>query len=152
VGLRGAVPIILATFPLLAGTPKADMIFNIVFFTVLTSVLFQGTTIPLVSRLLNVDAPPTSKKSYPIEFEQSDEIDAELQDLIVPYNSFVVGKYIYEIGVPQDSLVVLISRDEKFFIPNGSTLIQGGDVFLVLSTKKDLKKLQSMLNKKIGTA
>lgn len=66
VGLRGAVPIILATFPLLAGIPKAEMIFNLVFFIVLASALLQGTSIPLVARWLRVDAPISAKPKYPI--------------------------------------------------------------------------------------
>jgi len=65
VGLRGAVPIMLATFPLLAGVPHAQMIFNIIFFVVLTSVLIQGTSIPYVSRLLHVDTPLALKKDTP---------------------------------------------------------------------------------------
>lgn len=146
VGLRGAVPIILATFPLLAGVPQAELIFNIVFFIVLTSVLFQGTTLPVVSKLLKVDAPLNIKKVYPIEFEYTGEIDAELQDVIVPYNSAVVGKPLFQIGIPQDCLVVLISRDDKFFIPNGSTLINEGDVLLVLANKTALKNLHSVIN------
>jgi cell volume regulation protein A len=147
VGLRGAVPIILATFPLLAGTPKADIIFNVVFFIVLTSVLFQGTTIPLMSKLLDVDAPIKNKKVYPIEFEHSGDIDADLEDVIVPYNSAVVGQHIFEVKLPQGCLVVLISRDDKFFIPNGLTIINGGDVFLVLSNKEDLQKLQEIFSR-----
>ncbi len=146
VGLRGAVPIILATFPLLAGIPKAEMIFNIVFFIVLTSVLFQGTTLPLVSKLLKVNVPSTNKRTYPIEFEHSGQINAELEDLIIPYNSPVAGKPLFEIGIPQECLVVLISRDDKFFIPNGSTILQDADVLLVLANKQALQKLHSLLN------
>ncbi len=146
VGLRGAVPIILATFPLLAGVPQAEVIFNIVFFIVLTSVLLQGTTLPVVSKLLKVDAPIKSKKIYPIEFEHTGEINANLEDLIVPYNSRVIGKPLFEIGIPQDCLVVLISRDDKFFIPNGSTVLNGGDVLLVLANKQTLQKLHLILN------
>jgi cell volume regulation protein A len=65
VGLRGAVPVILATFPLLAGVPKADMIFNVVFFIVLTSVLLQGTLIPTVARWLDMAAPVPAKPKHP---------------------------------------------------------------------------------------
>src|SRR5690606_8260804 len=68
VGLRGAVPIILATFPLLARVPQADLFFNLVFFIVLTSVLLQGTSIPFIARWLRVDAPFKRKFHSPLEF------------------------------------------------------------------------------------
>lgn len=147
VGLRGAVPIILATFPLLAGIPKADFIFNIVFFIVLTSVLFQGTTVPFISRLLKVDAPLKDKPLYPLEFEYTGKINATLEDIIVPYHSEVVGKSIVKIGVPAGALIVLISRDDQFFIPNGATIIKEGDVLLVLANKQDLQRLHSVVNR-----
>jgi len=145
VGLRGAVPVILATFPLLAGIPQAHMIFNIVFFVTSISVLVQGTTIPFVSRLLKVDAPLDTKKRYPIEFEKAEGFESSLTDIIVPYNSEVVGKTIAEIKVPLESLVVLISRGEKFIVPNGTTVIEGGDVLLVLTNDEDLKILNGIL-------
>lgn len=146
VGLRGAIPIILATFPLLAEIPKAEMIFNIVFFIVITSVLLQGTTLPLVSRLLKVDAPFRNKKNYPIEFEHSGEINASLEEIIVPYGSKAVGKSLVEIGTPQECLIVLISRNEKFFIPNGGTILIEGDVLLALTNEKALKELYTYFN------
>ena len=145
VGLRGAVPIVLATFPLLTQIPQAHTIFNIVFFVVLASVLIQGTSIPFVSKLLKVDAPFDGRKHYPIEFEQTGGINASLTDIIVPYNSSVVGKTIAAIKIPMEALVVLISRGENFVVPNGSTVIDDGDVFLVLANDEDIKKLQSIL-------
>jgi len=145
VGLRGAVPIVLATFPLLAQIPQAHTIFNVVFFVVLASVLIQGTSIPLVARLLKVNAPFDAKKRYPIEFEQTGGIDASLNDIIVPYNSVVVGKTIAKIKIPLKALVVIISRGDNFIVPNGSTVIEEGDVFLVLANDEDLKELQGIL-------
>ncbi len=145
VGLRGAVPIILATFPLLAGVPKANMIFNIVFFIVITSVLFQGTALPLVARLLRVDSPIPNKRGRPIELGDAQAINANLEDLIVPYNSKVVGKRLFELGVPKGSLIALICRDEQYFIPNGSTVLHEGDVLQVLASTEDLQKLQRIL-------
>jgi len=147
VGLRGAVPIILATFPLLAGIPQAHTIFNIVFFVVLTSVLIQGTSIPAVSRFLHVDTPLDMKKKYPIEFEYTEGIEAALTDMIVPYESEAAGKTVASIGMPPRALVVLISRGEKFIVPNGSTVIEGGDVLLVLAHERDRKALHSVLQK-----
>jgi cell volume regulation protein A len=68
VGLRGAVPIILATYPLLAKIPQADLIFNVVFFVVLTSALLQGTSVPHVAKWLRVDAPERRKPTSPLEY------------------------------------------------------------------------------------
>jgi cell volume regulation protein A len=145
VGLRGSVPIILATFPFMAGIPQADIYFNIVFFVVIASVFIQGTSIPFVSKILNLDVPFAYRKSYPIEFEKTDGIDAELTDIIVPYNSSVVGKKISDLNIPEKCLIMLISRNDKFIIPSGSVIIEGGDVLLVLASTADFLALQQTL-------
>jgi cell volume regulation protein A len=145
VGLRGSVPIILATFPFMAGIPQADTIFNIVFFIVIASVLIQGTSIPVISKMLKLDAPWINRTNYPIEFEKTEGIDAELTDIIVPYNSEAVGKMIRDLNVPEKCLVMLISRNNKFIIPSGSTIIEGGDVLLVLSDTEDFLILQKTI-------
>ena len=140
------MPVSLATFPLLAGISQAHVRFNIVFFVVLTSVLLQGTSIPFVSRLLRVDAPLDAKKKYPIEFEHAEGVDASLTDLIVPYQSEVVGKTVAAMNVPPKALIVLVSRGDTFVVPNGSTVIEGGDVLLVLGNDQDIKTLQRTLS------
>jgi cell volume regulation protein A len=145
VGLRGAVPIILATFPMIAGIPHADMIFNITFFIVLTSILFQGTSIPMMSRWLKVLEPVTPRR-LPLELERVEGIDADLEEIIVPYNAEAVGKKIFEIGIPPDCLVVLLCRDGKFFIPSGTTILQEGDVLQVLGQPAAIKEFQQKLN------
>ena len=144
VGLRGAVPIVLATFPLLAGLPDAELIFNVVFFIVITSVLLQGWSIPVVARMLRVDAPVEVKRRYPIEFAPLEGVDAELVDLMVPYNSAIAGKSIIELKLPQDSLVVLISRDEHFIVPSGGTVLQESDTVLVLVNKSNLPAIREI--------
>jgi cell volume regulation protein A len=147
VGLRGAVPIILATFPLLAGLPDAELIFNVVFFIVLTSALLQGWSIPAAARLLKLDAPLEQKRRYPIEFAPVEGVDTELVDLIVPYNSAAAGKSIIELGMPQDSLIVLISRNDNFIVPSGGTVLQEGDTILVLVNKNNLSEVRAILAK-----
>jgi cell volume regulation protein A len=142
VGLRGSVPIILATFPLTAGVPQAETYFNVVFFVVIASVFIQGTSISTVSKLLKLAVPLTGRKNYPIEFERREGIDAELIDIIVPYNSEAVGKMIRDLNVPEKCLIMLISRNDKFVIPSGATAIDGGDVLLVLAKETDLAALQ----------
>lgn len=133
VGLRGAAPIILATFPLLAGVPGAAMIFNVVFFVVLTSVLLQGTSIPIVARWLQVEAPIAPRRQYPIEFTPTAGMKSELQELPIPPDSRAVGKAIVELNLPDDFLVVLIARDNDFVLPNGGTVLQSDDVLLALT-------------------
>lgn len=145
VGLRGSVPIILATFPFTAGIPQADIYFNVVFFVVVASVFIQGTSIPIVSRLLKIDAPLTDKRTYPIGFEKVEGIDAELTEVIVPYNSEAVGRMIRELGVPDGSLIVLILRNEKYIIPAGTTTLESADVLLVLANNTNVSVLQRIL-------
>ena len=146
VGLRGAVPIILATFPLLAEVPNAVQIFNLVFFIVITSVLLQGTSIPMVVRWLGLTAPQTSKPRYALEFEEGAATDTTLMDFIVPYNSGAVGKPIVELGLPKESVIALVCRDDKYVVPTGTTVLQAGDVLLVLLNKAAIPDLQKMLS------
>ncbi|MFH1094180.1 MAG: potassium/proton antiporter [Candidatus Omnitrophota bacterium] len=145
VGLRGSVPIILATFPFMAGIPQADTIFNIVFFVVIASVFIQGKSIPIFSKILKLDVPLANRINYPIEFEKTASMDAELTDVIVPYNSWAVGKQIADLNTPEKCLIMLVSRGDKFIIPAGPTVLEGGDVLLVLANDNDLKALQSTL-------
>jgi cell volume regulation protein A len=141
VGLRGAAPIILATFPLLAGLGKAPLIFNVVFFVVLMSVLLQGTTIPLAAKWLGVSAPEIPKRVYPIEYTPMDGLKGELKELPIPADSGMAGKAIFELELPDEFLVILIARDNDFLLPSGGTVLQGGDTLLVLSDKKTFESV-----------
>ncbi len=145
VGLRGAVPIILATFPYVTGVPQADEIFNIVFFVVLTSVLLQGTSIPFVVRLLGLARPQQVRPRHPLEFEESEQIPATMMDFIVPYNSPVAGKAVMELGLPEESVIALISRNDKYILPTGSTVIEPGDVLLILLNKESIAEINKVL-------
>jgi len=151
VGLRGAVPVVLATFPLLAGLPDAALIFNVVFFIVLTSALLQGWSTPVAARLLRLEAPHEPKRRYPIEFAPLEGVDTELVDLIVPYNSTVAGKSIIELDLPQDSLIVLVGRNESFIVPSGGTILQESDTALVLVNKNNLPAVRAIFEKQRET-
>lgn len=148
VGLRGAVPIILATYPLLAGIPQADLIFNIVFFVVLTSVLLQGTTIPSVARWLGVDAPVEVRRVYPIEYTPMGGLKSELKEIPIPDGSQLVGKPIVELGLPPDFLIILIARDQDFLVTSGGTVIRAGDTLLVLTDQKSMDEVRAKFNLK----
>ena len=144
VGLRGAVPIVLATFPLLAGMPKSEVIFDLVFFIVLTSILLQGTSIPLVARLLKVET-PVRDKIHPLELARTQGIDSQLVDVEVPAESPIVGKQIVAAAFPRGALIILIGRGDKFIVPNGGTVIEPGDRLLMLAGEEDLSRTRSIV-------
>lgn len=145
VGLRGAVPIVLATFPLLAGVSHADLMFNVIFFVVLTSVLLQGTTIPLMAHWLKVDAPETPRRVYPIEYTPVGGFKSELKELTLSPESPAVGKAIVELGLPDEFLIILIAREKDFILPSGGTVLQGGDTLLVLADKASFEAVQAKI-------
>src|SRR5688572_24202228 len=100
VGLRGSVPIVFATYPLLARIPKADLIFNLVFFISLTSVLLQGTTLGLVAKWLHVLVPPKAKRRSGFDFEITDKIKSEMREIVLPEKSKAVLKKIVDLRIP----------------------------------------------------
>ena len=143
--MRGAVPIVLATFPLLAGIAEAEMIFNIVFFIVLTSALLQGWSIPVVARFLRLDAPLQPKRQYPIEYAPVEGVDTKLVEFVVPFRSAIAGEPIVELGLPRGTLIVLINRGGSFLVPSGGTVLEEGDVLMVLARERTLPEVREML-------
>lgn len=148
-GLRGAVPIILATYPLLAGIPHADLFFDIVFFVVLTSVLLQGTSLPFVARWLRVDTPAVPQRVYPIEYSPDSGLKSELRDLYIPPDSDFVGKAIVELGLPAALLIILIAREGEFILPTGASELQANDTLLVLSEEEEYEQVRARVCKTV---
>src|SRR6185436_20039575 len=144
VGLRGAVPIVLATFPLLAGMPKSEIIFDLVFFIVLTSILLQGTSIRLFAKWLKLEA-PVRGKVRPLELERTAGLNTELVDVEVPAGSSVIGRQIVGAGFPKGALIVLIGRGSEFIVPDGGTVIETGDRLLMLANDEYLGKTRSIV-------
>jgi potassium/hydrogen antiporter len=145
VGLRGAVPIILATFPLLAGITQATMIFNLVFFIVLTSVLLQGTSIPLVARWLKVDEPLQRRLDASPVWNAPTGLKSGLVEMTIPESSVAVGKRLIDIGLPKSTLVILIGRKGQCFVPDGSTVLEANDSLLVFTDQASSFRLRAML-------
>jgi len=133
VGLRGAVPIVFATYPLIAGAEKASMIFNIVFFISITSVLIQGTTLPLVAKWLHLTLPEELKPRTQVDLELNDGIMSKLTEIVVPENCPAKGKQIVQLGLPKTTLISFIERENKYITPSGSTLILPNDKLFILS-------------------
>ena len=144
VGLKGAAPIILATFPLVAGLAQAEAIFNLVFFIVLTSVLVQGTSLAPVARWLGVDTPALPRRTYP-ELIPGAGVKNDLVEIVIPDHSPVAGLRLVDIQLPHDTLVVLIGRDDDLVIPSGATALEAGDAVLVLAEKNSLPQVRATL-------
>jgi cell volume regulation protein A len=146
VGLRGAVPIVFATYPLLAGIDKSQMIFNVVFFISLTSVLLQGTTLRFFANRLRVSVPERAKQRTPPDIELSDTMKSELTEIEIDDTSNAAGKRILDIGFPRAALIALIKRNGTFITPNGSTVIQPGDTLVIIAENSEsLEKVRECL-------
>lgn len=144
VGLRGAAPIVLATFPLTENVPHAMEIFNIVFFVVIISVLLQGTTIPYFAKLLKVDAPLEVSHESVIEYGDKDP-NNQMLEFTVPSSSRAAGKQLYELNLPQGALVSLIYKNGEYIIPTGSTEIAECDVLFVLMDRTKESQVREIL-------
>ncbi|UII30712.1 potassium/proton antiporter [Fulvivirga ulvae] len=135
VGLRGAVPIVFATYPLLAGIEKANIIFNIVFFVSLTSVLIQGSTLSLVARWLNVGLPEKIKPMSPTDELLEEHPKTIMKEVVVKENSAVAGMKIVDLNFPKNAIIAMIEREGNYLTPNGSTELQTNDKLVVLTDK-----------------
>ncbi len=144
-GLRGAVPIVLATFPLMAGYERSDLIFNLVFFIVLCSVVVQGKTLMPVARRLKVDEPVVARPRYPLEFEKRHGLQSETREIDIPPEAAVIGTRIAEIGLPPAALILLIRRGQQFIVPTGITQIEAFDTLMLIAETDTLKQVKSIL-------
>lgn len=152
VGLRGATPIVLATFPVLAGIPGSDTIFNIVFFVVLISVLLQGSTLIPVAKYLGITMPYVPPIQYPFELRDNADIRNELVEVVVSTGSSIIDRQIVNLGLPDESLIVLIARNQDIVVPNGNTIIEEGDTLLILADKDALTYIRNLCHSSYSPA
>lgn len=142
-GLRGAVPIVFATYPLLAGIESAEAIFNIVFYITLTSMLLQGTTFSRVAKLMGLTRRDTSGETF--VFNDQDDFNSELREIVIA-NPECSEKPIMELGLPEGALVVYIKRDKQYITPKGATRVRLGDKLLVMANEQStIREVRSLL-------
>ncbi len=150
VGLRGAVPIVFATYPLLAGIDKANMIFNIVFFISVTSVLIQGTSLSIVAKWLHMALPEKAKPISEIDSFIADNPKTAMKEIEITNECYAANKQVVDLGFPKNALIAMIKRNGKYITPNGSTIIMPNDLLVVLSdNQKGLDNVQDCLYKEI---
>jgi cell volume regulation protein A len=131
-GLRGALPVVFATFPVIEGVPHANRFFNLVFFVVLTSALVQGATFEPLARALGLT---TDERRIPRPFAEVGAIrrlGAEVLEYAVASEDAAVGRLVNELGLPREALVSVIVRGEQALLPRGSTAIEAGDRLHIL--------------------
>jgi potassium/hydrogen antiporter len=145
VGLRGAAPIILATFPVVAGIPDAEKIFNVVFFVVLTSVLVQGTTIPYMAKRMGVEVDGNSEPK-PMSFDAVIVGDGshQLHQIRVAPGAPAEGSRVMDLALPSELLIVLLRRGETTILPQGGTMLEGGDELLLFGEDQVLAQVSNV--------
>ncbi len=140
-GLRGAVPIIMATVPLAAGAPAAHDIFNVVFSFVVVFTLLQSPTLPWVARKLQVSSGDDAT-DIDIEFAPLDTIKADMMQVHVPPGSHLNGVTMRELRLPGNSVVSLIVRNEQPFTPKPDDPIKAGDDLLIVTQAEDRRRVE----------
>jgi cell volume regulation protein A len=143
-GLRGAVPIVLATFPLTAQVPGALLVFDTVFVLVVVFTVVQGWSLPWVARRLRIAA-PIAPRDIEVESAPLEELDAELMQMTVPSGSRLHGVYLPELRLPADAAVVLIVRDGRSFVPDDTTRLMRGDQALLVSARRSRPEAERRL-------
>ena len=134
VGLRGAVPIIFAIYPLVADVPHARLIFNIVFFCTLVSLVVQGSSLPLIARWLKlVEKPMKLKKTRNFDVDFCNDIESVTTEIEITPKMLAKGNLIMNLKLPENTLVVLVNRDGDYFVPTGKTILQEKDKILIIT-------------------
>lgn len=135
VGLRGAVPIIFATYPVVAGIDGSDRIFNIVFFITIISLVVQGTTLSQAARFLKLSA-PLEKTGNEFGVELPEEIGSDLSEMTVTAEMLEEADTLRDMNLPTGTLVMIVKRNDEFLIPNGTLRLHEGDKLLLISEGK----------------
>lgn len=141
VGLRGAVPIILATFPIIKGLPSGDRIFHLVFFVVVVSAMIPGASIVFVALRSGLGKRTKPTPGAALELHLMKKLDRELHELVLAADSPVCGKTLRELSMPDSGAVVLIVRGDEPLAPRGSTVLQADDLLYILCPLHDLDAL-----------
>ena len=139
VGLRGAVPIIFATYPVIAGIEDAGFLFNVVFVITLLSLAIQGTTITAAAKWLGLATDePTEKGDFGIELP--DELESELTEVTLTGEQVADGSRLQDMKFPKGTLVIMVKREGSYIVPNGQMELRAGDILLTIAQQERVKR------------
>ena len=145
VGLKGAVPIILATFPLMFDLPEGPVLFNVVFFVVLVSAILQGWTLPVIAARLGLQEDKIPDPAVSLELMTLRDVNADIVDYAVPPGSSLVGKTVKDLELPDGAVLAMISRAGTLIAPRGGTLLQSADHLFVIARADTRRRLDEAL-------
>lgn len=145
-GLRGAVPIVLATFPMIAGLENSQIFFNVVFFVVLLSALLQGTTISYLAERLGLTGPEKITPMHTLELVSIGKANAEIIEFVVSDSNSITNRKIMDLELPNSALINAIIRNDQLVTPKGNTTIQSGDILYILTSRESKPLLKKILN------
>ena len=134
VGLRGAVPILFAIYPMMAGVEHAELLFNVVFLSTIISLLVQGTTVSGMANLLGL---AYEERESAFNVEMHEEMKSALTEVEVNENLLASGHTLKDITLPENTLVMMVCRDGEYFVPQGKTELKLGDKLLVISDRSE---------------
>ncbi len=144
-GLRGAVAIVLATYPAAAGLPMGNEVFNLVFFAVLLSIIIQGSTLGLVSKWLRLSAPARPQALFSLELISMAKSDYDMVVVDLPGPKGAPGPHLRDLRLPEGAIITLITRGDEVVLPKGGTQLQGWDQVTVLAHAPDEAKIRGKL-------
>ncbi|HPC35234.1 MAG TPA: potassium/proton antiporter [Candidatus Marinimicrobia bacterium] len=146
-GIKGAVPIVLATYPAVYGIDENHLIFNMVFFAVFLSCLLQGVTLGWGASKLHLCLPARPKPMHSIELITTRKTDVDVFEIQLSENSRIAGLKISDLALPADSLIIAIIRDDQIIPPKGHTVLEEGDILFVIASQKDVDRISTILSK-----
>jgi cell volume regulation protein A len=146
-GLRGAVPIVLATYPLVAGVPNGQLFFDVVFFVVLSSALIQGATISPLAKKLGLVGERKPTVPHSLELVSIGQTNTEIIQITVEEQSGVSRKEIRQLRLPEDILITAIIREDQIVTPRGNTRILPEDILYVIVPKMQKERIKEIFLK-----
>lgn len=147
-GIKGAVPIVLATYPLANGLDTNGFIFDTIFFTVILSCIIQGTTLAPLARLLKFTDPKKPESLYSVELYSLKASDIDIFDIYIEDYAACIGHKIIDLHLDKDILISSIVRDGKIIFPKGDTVIEKNDILYVLAHTAKIQSITERLNER----